>query len=143
MKPLSLAVGISLIWFAALYGLSRSYTFWPFLLTLVAMLSLVTLLVYGWDKRAAVRQQSRVPEKNLHVLALIGGWPGALIARPLFRHKTRKQPFTGIFWFTVILSTTLLGAFLLLEQAASARDWLDGEGLQWRLFVQQYPQAVG
>lgn len=138
MKPLPLAVGIALIWFAVLYGFSRIYTFWPFLLVALAILSLVTLVCYGWDKRAAVREQSRIPEKNLHLLALMGGWPGALIARPLFRHKTRKQPFSTLFWCSVIASAVGVGAFLLLQQTAPARDWLDAQALQWCLFVQQY-----
>ena len=140
-KELPLACGIALVYLVALYWLSRDYTFFPFLLGAVGLLSLITLLCYGFDKRAAARQAQRTPEKTLHLLAVAGGWPGALIARPLFRHKTRKQPFTGIFWTTVMVSSGLLGSFLLLEQTAAARDWLDVEALQWRFFVQQYLSA--
>lgn len=69
---------------------------WP--VTAYLAVSVLTLPVYAWDKRRAARGGRRVPESTLHVLALLGGWPGALVARPLFRHKTRKQPFTAIFW---------------------------------------------
>ena len=69
---------------------------WP--VTVYLAVSLVTLLVYGWDKRRAGKGGRRVPESTLHLLALFGGWPGALVARPLFRHKTKKQPFSAIFW---------------------------------------------
>ncbi|WP_202560440.1 DUF1294 domain-containing protein [Alcanivorax sp. DP30] len=138
MRPLPLALGIALIWFAVVYWLTRSYTFWSFLLVGLVSLSLVTLLCYGWDKRAAVREQSRIPEKNLHLLALMGGWPGALIARPLFHHKTRKQPFSTLFWCSVVVSAVALGAFLLLQQTAPARHWLDGHAAQWQFLVQQY-----
>ena len=138
MNPLVVAAVTVVVWFAGLYGVARDYTFLPFLLTGIGLLSLYTLMIYGLDKRAATHQQSRTPENTLHLLSLAGGWPGALIARPLFRHKTRKQPFTGIFWCTAVVSASALIAFLLLDEAAPARDWLHLEARQWHLFVQQY-----
>ena len=66
--------------------------------------SFITLLVYGWDKWSAKRQRSRVSEQNLHLLALAGGWPGALVAQHLFHHKSSKKPFLMMFWFTVMLN---------------------------------------
>ena len=74
---------------------------WP--ATAYLGMSLLTLLAYGWDKRRAVSGGRRVPENTLHVLALCGGWPGAWVGRPLFRHKTRKQPFSTIFWALGVL----------------------------------------
>lgn len=38
----------------------------------------------------AERGRWRTPENTLHVAELLGGWPGALVAQQLFRHKTRK-----------------------------------------------------
>lgn len=71
------------------------------------MLSLVTFLIYGWDKAAAKKNHWRTPENNLHFLSLIGGWPGALIAQNFFRHKSKKQPFRIIFWLTVIINISI------------------------------------
>jgi uncharacterized membrane protein YsdA (DUF1294 family) len=59
----------------------------------LGVLNLATFLAFGWDKLAAVDGRSRVPERLLLLLAALGGSPGALLARPVFRHKTRKQPF--------------------------------------------------
>ncbi len=68
------------------------------------IISLVTFLIYGWDKSAAKKNHWRTPENNLHFLSLIGGWPGALIAQIFFRHKSKKQPFRMIFWLTSVVN---------------------------------------
>ncbi|OXY81408.1 DUF1294 domain-containing protein [Oceanimonas doudoroffii] len=71
------------------------------------VLSLVTFGVYWWDKRAARLGQWRVRERTLHGLALLGGWPGAWLARHLLRHKSRKPSFQAVFWFTVLANLLL------------------------------------
>ena len=70
--------------------------------------------MYGLDKRAALRGEWRASEASLHIVALLGGWPGALIAQSVFHHKTRKQPFHTIFWATVALNCVGLAALLAL-----------------------------
>jgi uncharacterized membrane protein YsdA (DUF1294 family) len=42
----------------------------------------------------------RTQESKLHLVALLGGWPGALLAQDLFRHKSRKAQFQVVFWIT-------------------------------------------
>ncbi|KGD63809.1 hypothetical protein Y5S_03016 [Alcanivorax nanhaiticus] len=135
---LGFSVAAVATFFAAMFWLSKGYTFFPFLLFAFALLSLVTLILYGVDKRAARLEKQRTPEKHLHLLALLGGWPGALVARPLFRHKTRKQPFTTIFWCTVLIGIAMMMTLLISEPAAPYRDWLDVEALQWRTGLQQW-----
>lgn len=70
--------------------------------------SVVAFLMYRTDKRAAVRGAYRIPESTLHLVSLLGGWPGALVARHVLRHKTRTQPFRTLFWVTVILNCAAL-----------------------------------
>ena len=82
------------------------------LLLVYVALSLAAFVMYRADKRAAHKGSWRTPEANLHVVALLGGWPGALVARRVFRHKTRKQPFRTIFWATVVANCAALAWFV-------------------------------
>lgn len=50
---------------------------------------------FGIDKALAEGGDRRISEANLLSLAFFGGTPGAYAGRHLFRHKTRKQPFSG------------------------------------------------
>lgn len=70
-------------------------------------MSLATFIVYAGDKRAAAKAQQRVPERTLHLLALGGGWPGALLAQQLLRHKTSQAAFLRRFWVTVAANCAL------------------------------------
>lgn len=74
----------------------------------VGFLTVLLFALYGWDKRSARNGGRRVPENTLHLLALLGGWPGAWLARPFFRHKTAKQPFCALFYLTVAANIAVL-----------------------------------
>jgi uncharacterized membrane protein YsdA (DUF1294 family) len=54
------------------------------------------------DKARAEKEERRVPENTLHMLELLGGWPGALIAQQWLRHKTAKVSYQVIFWLIVM-----------------------------------------
>jgi uncharacterized membrane protein YsdA (DUF1294 family) len=84
------------------------------LLGMYGVLSAATFVTYGMDKSAAENGRRRTPESTLHMLSLAGGWPGALVAQRVFRHKTRKQPFQLVFWCTVIVNSVAL-AWLLTQ----------------------------
>ena len=75
-------------------------------------MSLLTFVVYAMDKSAAQAQGWRTAESTLHLLALVGGWPGALLAQQWLRHKSSKREFRAVFWATVWLNVT---GFLLLS----------------------------
>ena len=74
--------------------------------------SLCAFIAYAWDKAAARAGKQRIPESFLHLLGLLGGWPGAWLAQQLFRHKTLKPPFRIVFWLTVVLNLAVLAGGL-------------------------------
>jgi uncharacterized membrane protein YsdA (DUF1294 family) len=67
------------------------------------VMSLIAVVIYGIDKRRAERGGWRIPERTLHLLELLGGWPGALLAQRMFRHKRWKLSFMLVFWAIVAL----------------------------------------
>ena len=78
-------------------------------LSAYAVLSVVALAFYGWDKHRARTQGRRVPEARLHALALLGGFPGAFLGMQLFRHKTRQPRFHVVIFLAAALH---VGAWL-------------------------------
>jgi len=67
------------------------------------LVSLFSFCQYWLDKQSAQKGRWRTPENSLHIAELAGGWPGALVAQQLFRHKTRKASFQLAFWAIVML----------------------------------------
>lgn len=57
--------------------------------------------VYAVDKRRAEEGRWRIPEANLHLLELLGGWPGAFLAQQRLRHKCSKGSYQMMFWLIV------------------------------------------
>ena len=70
--------------------------------------SLLSFIAYALDKSAAKRASWRTQESTLHLLDLAGGWPGALLAQQLLRHKSSKAKFRRMFWLTVLINLALL-----------------------------------
>ena len=78
-----------------------------------AVMSAITLLAYALDKRRARRGSARARESTLHLLALLGGVPGALLAQSVLRHKNRKRAFVAVTWMTALLHAGLWSWWLL------------------------------
>lgn len=95
--------------FVAVYSaVSWRWGFSPVVLLAYLALSVVAFFAYALDKSAAKSGGWRTSEQTLHLLSLVGGWPGALLAQQLLRHKTAKKSFIPVFWLTVAID---VGAF--------------------------------
>jgi uncharacterized membrane protein YsdA (DUF1294 family)/cold shock CspA family protein len=66
--------------------------------------STVTYLAYAIDKSAAQAGRWRISEQTLQLLALVGGWPGAVLAQQQLRHKSKKGTFRIVLWIAVLLN---------------------------------------
>jgi uncharacterized membrane protein YsdA (DUF1294 family) len=121
--PLKLFIFIALcalpFWGSALLWIERQL-FWPTLF--YAVMSLFAFGFYWSDKRRAQTDQRRISENSLHLFELLGGWPGALLAQQIFRHKTRKLPFQFLCWVIILVHQMF---------------WLD-----WFLFDARYSTQV-
>lgn len=75
----------------------------PGVLAIYAAMSALAIALYAADKRRARLDAWRISETTLHVVELLGGWPGALLAQRVFRHKLQKAGYMLIFWAIVAL----------------------------------------
>lgn len=83
--------------------------------------SLIAFVAYALDKSAARKGEWRTQEGTLHLFGVIGGWPGALAAQRLLRHKTRKRSFQVVFWMMVFINCAALGWLLSPDGEAMVR----------------------
>lgn len=93
--------------------------------------SVASYLFYAWDKSRARARAWRIPERVLHGLEFIGGWPGAFLAQRRLRHKITKLSYLLIFWLIVATHTmvaldALLGWRLSRSAFAELGAWVEG-----------------
>ena len=92
--------------------------FVPFPLVLVYCgASVLSFLMYWMDKSAANWGERRIPEASLHLVDLLGGWPGALLAQAAFRHKTVKASFQQAFRRIILVNLSVAVVASVLADA--------------------------
>lgn len=102
------AIGVATLFLAIICGLAAGGRLPLGVPVVYLAASVAAAIAYATDKSAARSGTWRTPERTLHVLALMGGWPGALVAQRVFRHKSRKPSFLFAFWATVTLNCAAL-----------------------------------
>lgn len=102
---------------AALIVLALNLTGITALRAVFVGVNVATMLAYGYDKHVSQTGGRRVPEAALHIMAAIGGTPGAFIGQVLFRHKTRDRRFRIVFWTIAVVQ------LILLLAVARWRSW--------------------
>lgn len=60
----------------------------------IAIINLVGFACMGMDKKKAKQKKWRIPEKNLFLVAAIGGSVGIMIGMYVYHHKTKHLTFT-------------------------------------------------
>jgi uncharacterized membrane protein YsdA (DUF1294 family) len=75
------------------------------------IINAITYFLFGFDKRAAERGNSRIPEKTLLMASALGGSVGAVMAQRRFRHKTQKQPFKALLCGIIAAQIALISTY--------------------------------
>ncbi|MEC7119017.1 MAG: cold shock and DUF1294 domain-containing protein [Pseudomonadota bacterium] len=104
--PRSVLAALHLILIASVVVIGKLPLWW---MVGVLLMSAATFLMYRQDKKAAQAGEWRTPESTLQMMALLGGWSGALWAQLFLRHKSKKMEFLLVFWLAVIINVIATG----------------------------------
>ncbi len=108
----ALAIGLMGLWLGLLGWGVFSHRLPLWLLGTAVALNVATFVAYAMDKSAARSGSWRISENQLHLLALLGGWPAAWWAQQWLRHKSHKTEFRTVYWATVLLHCAALALLL-------------------------------
>lgn len=76
--------------------------------SLIIIWNIMTFIIYGIDKYKAIKEQYRISERTLILIALLGGGIGALFAKQIFRHKTSHLKFQILLPIFALITVLLL-----------------------------------
>lgn len=99
----------------ALAELETTSLWMTILIVYLILVNFLAFILYGVDKRRAIRQTWRIKERTLLLVAAVGGALGALLGMLAFHHKVRKPRF----WVIVLLSLAVwtVGCYFLFRTA--------------------------
>jgi uncharacterized membrane protein YsdA (DUF1294 family) len=117
-RPSAIPIGLASVFIIAVAGVVLAGRLPVAVLLLYLGTSLIAFAAYWLDKSAARYGRWRTAESTLHLFGLAGGWPGALFAQRVFRHKSSKGEFQRVFWATVLVNCVGFG-WLLTEKGAA------------------------
>ncbi len=78
------------------------------------MASLISFICFGIDKHKAIKGKTRIKEKHLLEITILGGSIGSILGRNIFRHKTNKKYFSLVINFSFISQLFLLIVSILM-----------------------------
>ena len=78
------------------------------LIVYLVIINIVTFLLFGIDKRRAIKNKWRISEAMLLISSLIGGVIGGLFGMSVFHHKTKKIKFRILMPLILILHIFLV-----------------------------------
>ncbi len=80
----------------------------------IGILSIIGFFVCAYDKRAAIKKRSRISERTLFLISLLGGAPGVFIAMLALRHKTKRWYFMLSIPLIITAQAALIIYFVLV-----------------------------
>ena len=118
-----LALLVPAVFLLGLYGMDE----YRLALFAYLVMSMAAFIAYGLDKQSAKSGDWRTSEVTLQWMGFLGGWPGAILAQVMFRHKTRKPSFQFVFWMIVAVH---IGFWVWLQITELPLDELMRHGLE-------------
>jgi uncharacterized membrane protein YsdA (DUF1294 family)/cold shock CspA family protein len=119
LAPSTASLAVALAYFTAIAWLVARHGLPMVVPGVFLAASLVAFLMYAFDKAAAMNRRWRTRESTLLLAGLMGGWPGALVAQGMFRHKSSKASFQAAFWMTVVLNCAALAWWCFFRASAA------------------------
>jgi uncharacterized membrane protein YsdA (DUF1294 family)/cold shock CspA family protein len=119
------ALAVAAVFFGSLLSAVAMGVYPAGIFAIYFVASTLAFVMYWYDKAAAQRSRWRTAEGTLHAVGLLGGWPGALVAMQVFRHKSRKASFRKTFWVMVLMNCSALVG-LASPGGAKALAWIQG-----------------
>jgi uncharacterized membrane protein YsdA (DUF1294 family) len=117
MKDLFALAGLLALPMLAVARINMGFRWWA---AYALGISAITYLAYARDKQSAKAKTWRIPENTLHLLELLGGWPGGFLAQRRLRHKCSKTRFQAVFW-TIVLIFQLTAIDAMMDWALAKR----------------------
>lgn len=108
-RPITFGFPFALvIWFITMFVASLYLLHYPtFMISYLLLISGTAYSLYALDKVVSNHSRWQIPESLFHLTSILGGWPGAVLAQSLLRHKPISPSFNACFWLSVLLSLTL------------------------------------
>ncbi|RXZ78798.1 DUF1294 domain-containing protein [Paenibacillaceae bacterium] len=75
----------------------------------VAIMSVILFFYMRHDKKQAQLRRRRVPERQLFVIAILGGGIGGWLGMKVWRHKTKHASFAWGFPVITLLQAAAIG----------------------------------
>jgi len=99
------------IFYIILFYFSKEESIQIYIIPYYIAISIFTFFIYSKDKDYAQDGSWRISENTLHLLSILGGWTGALIAQDKLQHKSSKFSFKIVFFLTILINIFLLFNF--------------------------------
>ncbi len=87
-----------------------------FMMYILIAINLLSFIIFGLDKRKAIKHQRRISESSLLTVTFFGGTIGAIIAMMIFRHKVSKKSFLWKFGLLLILQLAVIIYFFKIQK---------------------------
>ena len=79
----------------------------------ILLMSSLGFVLMGTDKRKAIKNAWRIPERTLLTVAILGGGIGSFIGMHVFHHKTKHLKFVIILPIAALIDVAILIKLIL------------------------------